>query len=352
MRIHHKAAIGLSVVAAVLIAARLALPGWARDFANDRLSHMGEDYSGHMEAVDIHLWRGAYTARDFVITKTTGRVPAPLLQAPAIDIALSWRDLFHGAIVARVVFDRPEINFVDGRTKADSQSGSGVDWRAQLEQMIPMRLDEVRVTDGTLRFRNFTSTPQVDVRATDVRLTIQNLTNVRDKNDRRPASMDAHATVMEQTPVEAHGRFDPFTGLDDFALDLRMAKIDLVRLNDLLRAYLYLDVAAGNGEFVTQLDVRDRKVTGYIKPLFKDIQVVDWKQDLGKDNPLKLAWKTIAGAFVAIFKNHSTDQFATRTEISGSLDNPSVSTFDAILAILHNAFVKALTPGFEHAGTK
>ena len=53
MRIHHKAAIGLTLVAAVLVAVRLALPGWGRDFANERLSQMGEDYSGHLEQVDI-----------------------------------------------------------------------------------------------------------------------------------------------------------------------------------------------------------------------------------------------------------------------------------------------------------
>ena len=42
-------------------------------------------------------------------------------------------------------------------TATPSQTGAGTDWREQLDKLLPITLNEVRVVDGTLRFRNFTS---------------------------------------------------------------------------------------------------------------------------------------------------------------------------------------------------
>lgn len=122
----------------VLVVARLMLPHVVRNTLNGRMAHMG-DYSGHVADVDIHLWRGAYSLEQLRVDKVSGKVPVPLLAAPRMDIALSWRALWRGAIRATVDFRRPVLNFVDGSGDADSQAGRGVNWRAQLQQLMPMR---------------------------------------------------------------------------------------------------------------------------------------------------------------------------------------------------------------------
>ena len=142
------------------------------------MARMG-DYHGHLADVDIHLWRGAYSIDRLRIVKVSGKVPVPLLDAPRTDIALSWRALQpRRACAARSAFSRPVLNFVDGDGKGDSQSGKGVDWRAKLKLLAPIRLDEVAVVDGTVTFRNFVSNPRVDLKMTDVNATATNLTNV------------------------------------------------------------------------------------------------------------------------------------------------------------------------------
>src|SRR6185369_775734 len=50
----------------VLIVARVMLAIWVRDYVNRKLNEM-EDYRGHIAAVDIHLWRGAYTIHEVKI---------------------------------------------------------------------------------------------------------------------------------------------------------------------------------------------------------------------------------------------------------------------------------------------
>jgi hypothetical protein len=56
----------------------------------------------------------------------------------------------------------------------------------------------------------------------------------------------------------------------------------------------------------------------------------------------------VAEGVTKVFKNQSKDQFATRVPISGTIDNRSMSTSQAIIGILHNAFVEAYKPNLEH----
>lgn len=332
-------------LAAVLIVLRVALPQWLLASINDRLWDELGDYRGDVADVDIHLWRGAVTLRSLLIEKASGKVPVPLLSTPQVEVALSWRALFRGGVVARVHFLHPELTLVDGRGDADSQSGRGVDWRGQLERMIPIRLDEVLISDGVVGFRNFISDPPVDLRATQVEASIVNLTNVRDDGGARPAVLTAQANILDGAPMVAEARFDPFAGLKDFGLDLRVNHMDLPKLNDLFRAYALLDVESGTGDVVFQMEAQQGRVSGYVKPLFRDIKFIDWKED--KKNPLRLAWEVVAATIVALFKNQKEDLLATRIDFKGSIDDPNVGALDAILGILRNAFVQVLGPEFE-----
>ncbi len=59
-----------------LVIVRALLPFWVRDYVNRKLSEM-PDYRGHVSAVTLHLWRGAYQIHNVNIQKTTGHVPVP-----------------------------------------------------------------------------------------------------------------------------------------------------------------------------------------------------------------------------------------------------------------------------------
>src|SRR3546814_2932083 len=76
-------------------------------------------YHGQIASVDLQFWRGAYSIHQLLIIKRDGAVPVPLLDAPRIELAISWRELLHGGIVAEVEFWHPELNIVDGRTERD-----------------------------------------------------------------------------------------------------------------------------------------------------------------------------------------------------------------------------------------
>ncbi|HGM5583082.1 TPA: DUF748 domain-containing protein [Pseudomonas putida] len=346
--------VALASLIVLLLALHLALPYLVRGYLNDKLADMG-DYRGEVADVDLAWWRGAYQINGLKIVKTTGKVPVPLLDAPLIDLSVSWHSLWYDqAVVAEVAFVRPELNFVDGGSKQNSQTGQGTDWRQQLEKLLPITLNEVRIEDGTLTFRNFNSKPPVDLKATQLQASIRNLTNVRDEKGRRDASFDATALIAGDARVESRATFDPFSDFDDFEFRLRAEGLELRRLNDFASAYGKFDFNAGHGDLVIEAQAEDGRLNGYIKPLLRDVDVFDWQQDVeDKDKGFfRSIWEAVVGASETVLKNQPKNQFATRVELSGSVRQQNISAFEAFLQILRNGFVQAFNARYEQPPPK
>ena len=341
--------IGLASLIVLLLALLLALPYLVRNYLNDKLANMGE-YRGQVVDVDLAWWRGAYQINGLKIVKTTGKVPVPFLDAPLIDLSVSWHALWYDrAVVAEVVFDRPELNFVDGGNKQNSQTGQGTDWRQQLEKLLPITLNEVRIDKGVLTFRNFNSRPPVNLKATQLDASIRNLTNIRDEKGRRDASFDGTALIVGDAKVESRATFDPFSDFDDFEFRLRATGIELRKLNDFASAYGKFDFNAGHGDVVIEAEATNGRLNGYIKPLLRDVDVFDWQQDVQEKDKgfFRSVWEALVGATETVLKNQPKNQFATRVELSGSVHKQDVSAFEAFLQILRNGFIQAFNARYE-----
>ena len=334
----------------VLVALSIALPYLVRNYLNDKLANMG-DYRGHVTDVDLALWRGAYKINGLEIIKVDGKVPVPFVKAPLIDLAVSWHSLWYDhAVVAKVLFVDPEVNFVDGGpNKQASQTGKGTDWREQLSKLAPITLDEVRIADGKITFRNFNSKPPVNINASSVNASFYNLTNVVDVEGKRDARFDGKALLQGQAPLEATATFDPLSNFENFEFRFRAKDLQLKRMNDFASAYGKFDFKAGTGDVVIEAQAEKGQLTGYIKPLLRDVEVFDWKQDVeNKDkNIFRSIWEAVVGTSETVLKNQSKNQFATRVELSGSVHQQNVSAFSAFISILRNGFIQAFNARYE-----
>jgi uncharacterized protein involved in outer membrane biogenesis len=340
----------IATLVVVLVALDLALPYLVRNYLNDKLADMG-DYRGQITDVDLALWRGAYRINGLQIVKVDGKVPVPFVKAPLIDLSVSWHSLWYDhAVVAKVQFIQPELNFVDGgANKAASQTGQGTDWRAQLSKLLPITLNEVRIQDGKIAFHNFSSKPPVNINATSVNASVYNLTNVVDVKGKRDASFDGKALLQGQAPLEATATFDPLSNFEDFEFRFRARDLQLKRMNDFASAYGKFDFKAGTGDVVIEAQAQKGQLTGYIKPLLRDVEVFDWQQDVeNKDkNIFRSIWEAVVGASETVLKNQSKNQFATRVELSGSVHQQDISAFSAFLQILRNGFIQAFNARYE-----
>lgn len=341
----------LAALIVAVIALRAYLPVWVTRAINQQLAELG-GYHGHVRDVDLALWRGAYRINGLVIRQTdAGDEQVPLVSAPRIDLAVSWAALFKGAVAAEVEFQSPQVNFVHAPSSDQDQAGQGVDWREQLQALLPIRLNAVRVYEGSVHFRNFEADPEVDVYLTDLAATVTNLSNADRRDGIQVANLDATARVLDGAPLELAMQFDPLGEMAAFELDLRVRDAALVRLDDLLRAYAGIDVEKGQADLVVELAARDRVLDGYGKLLLRDLDVVSWTQDVERDddNPVLLGWEGVLTGVLTLLTNQQEDQFALRAPITGKIDAPRGRALAAVISIVRNAFVEALKADFESA---
>lgn len=337
----------------LLIAAHITLPYVVRNYLNDKLADMG-DYRGQITDVDLALWRGAYRIKGLNIVKVDGKVPVPFVKAPVIDLAISWHSLWYDhAVVAEAIFIEPEVNFVDGGTdKQASQTGRGTDWRDQVEKLLPMTLNEARISNGRITFSNFNSKPKVKIEADRVNASLYNLTNVVDVEGKRDARFEGKARLLGHANLEAAATFDPLSDFQDFDFNLRATGIQLRRLNDFSSAYGKFDFNAGSGDLVIEATADNGQLSGYIKPLLRNVDVFNWGQDVqNKDKGFfRSIWEAVVGGTETVLKNQKQNQFATRVDLSGSVKQQDISGLQAFLQILRNAFIQAFNTRYEGSG--
>ena len=143
----------------ILVIIRALLPFWVRDYVNRKLSEVPE-YRGHVAAVTLHLWRGAYQIHHVEIVKTTGHVPVPFFSAPLIDLSVQWRALFDGAFVGNIDFFEPKMNFVNAPSKENSQVGVDKPWPQKIKELFPLKINRFTVRNGEVHYRDFSKTPE------------------------------------------------------------------------------------------------------------------------------------------------------------------------------------------------
>ncbi len=211
------------------------------------------------------------------------------------------------------------------------------------EPAMPVEIERLRLVDGNLglvtpvkdrRVRLFVSGADLDV------------TNISSGFREGPAKARLTGHFMGKGYARANATFRDASKGPDFDLLVAVDGASLPSINDFLRAYGKFDVAEGTFSVYSEVKVHDGRIDGYLKPLFKDVKVYDPRQD--KKKPvLKKIYEKIVGGVSHLLENRPRDQVATVADLSGTISDPDTSTWEIVVRLVSNAFVKAILPGFE-----
>lgn len=306
------------------------------------------NYTGRVEDVDVNWWSGSYRLKELVLWRKGGNQDVPFFRVEDFSIGLSWDAIRRGAIRAGVVLENAELNFLDAERAEKRQTGKGTNWLDVLEELLPTTLHRLEIRRSRITFQNFDAEPKIDIQAQEIDALITNLTNVKDHEGRRVATAQLDAKILGDAPITAQARFDPFD-FNDFLFAAEVRQIDLTRVNNLTAHYANVDFASGHGSLFAEFTARDGQLSGYVKPLLEDVNIVSWEQDVKQqgDNPLQLLWEGMLGFLKTLFTNSETRQFATQIEFEGTLDEATVKSWGAVLGVIRNAFVEALDERYE-----
>jgi hypothetical protein len=348
-RHHVWRTLGIIFIVLVVIAAvgRALMPWALRDYVNRTLDR-NQLYSGRIGPIEVHLLRGAYSIREITISKTTGNVPVPFFAAKRVDFAVQWNALIHRKIVGRVLMDEPELNFVDAPTAGDSQTGAGGPWLQMIRDLFPFKINSAIIRNGSVHFRAYQSQKPVDAYLSQLNATIDNLTNIRDETAPLISTIQATALAMDEAKLEYKMTMDPFSYRPTFHMGLRLIGLDVTKVNDLALAYGKFDFKRGWFDLVVETDSKEGQLTGYVKPLFRNLKVFSLKQDIKEDSVPQFFWQALVGAATAIFKNQPRDQFGTLIPFSTNASGAnSTDVLATIGNVMRNAFVRAYLPRLE-----
>src|SRR5688572_17773607 len=90
----------LFIIILALIIIRLCLPFLVIRYVERQINKIPE-YRVHIDDVSLNFYRGSYVIYGLSLWKVTKNVPAPFFKSEAIDLAVQWRPLLHGKLVAK-----------------------------------------------------------------------------------------------------------------------------------------------------------------------------------------------------------------------------------------------------------
>lgn len=329
------------VLLIVLIAARLYLPVWLKDHVNKTLDNI-PGYQGSIAGIDVHLYRGAYQIQGLTLKKVNGGIPVPFLDIDTTDFSLQWGALFDGRIVSDVHLYRPRINFAKGRGGAE-QTGEGTDWTQPIRELMPIDINLVEINNGRISYRDFSSSPEVNIFVENLNGTVNELRNTEDKNVALPSTINLTGTSIGGGKMGIKGKLNALSEWIDMDVDGHLENADLTAFNKFVDAYAAFQFDSGNIDIYTEMAIKDGAIDGYIKPIVRNLSV----KPAENPNPLEVAWAGIAAFFLELFQNQPRDQFATKVPLTGHLTKVGTETWPTIVGVFRNAFVEAFERGTD-----
>jgi hypothetical protein len=208
---------------------------------------------------------------------------------------------------------------------------------------VQLRIDKLFVKGASVGFVNRAAAPPYRVFITDTDVELVNLSNHFTEGT---AQATLTGKFMGSGRTAANAAFRSELNGPNFDMNVRVVDTDMRTMNDLLRAYGKFDVVSGLFSVFSELSVKDNVVTGYVKPLFRDLHAYDKRQDKEKTAFHKL-YEKLVGGVSRLLENRPRAEVATKATISGPVGAAKPRTGEVIVKLIQNAFFKAILPGFE-----
>ncbi|MBN8705358.1 MAG: DUF748 domain-containing protein [Bacteroidetes bacterium] len=329
-------------IVVLLVVIRLILPYVLLHYANKSLGEM-KGYYGHIEDIDLSLYRGAYIIKSMHMDKidTVLKKETKFFNSEKIDVSVEWSALFKGSIVAEIVLKSPVLIFTKNKVELEDLQKDSSFFKVLFDDFMPLKVNRFQINNGDIHYADNTTTPRFDLVLKNLNLLALNLTNVTNEKVELPATVTATGSVYKGT-LTFNMKMNPMSNQAAFDLNAEVKGTELKLLNNFLKAYGNFDVNKGTFGMYTEMAAKNGKFKGYVKPLITDLDVVGPEDK--KDTFFHLTWEAIVGTVAEIFENQKKDQLATKIRIEGNFKNPGTNTGNAVWELLRNAFVHALMP--------
>jgi hypothetical protein len=335
------------IVLVMLTAFRLALPFIVTRHVKKVLGELN-GYHGTINDVNIHLIRGGYQIIGLKIFKD-GNAKIPYADIPVTDLFIQWDAVLQGAIVGEICFNKPVLAFMAIETQTDSfkvasiiqQSGADINWSEPLHKQLPLDLNRVRVDDGQITFFDLSAQPHGDTFLKNIQLDALNLNNAKDNPEDLPSRIYLQALSIGNGQLNIAMKANVLKSIPDMDIELRFENVNLKALNTFLSTYARAEVETGNFNLYSEINISDGHITGYVKPLFNNFKLDEWKDNQSQSGELVL--QSMVKFLENVSKKQHKNQFVTRVSLDGHVPDMETSIWPSVWNEFSQAFISALS---------
>jgi hypothetical protein len=335
-----------SSILILLIIIRLLLPAIVLHYANKTLANL-KDYRGHVEDIDISLYRGAYQIDGFYLNKydsATGK-QSEFFKIARTDLSIHWSAIMDGKVVGEITFFSPILLFKKDKTEIQEVAKDTNDFRKILKSFMPLKVNRLEIHKGSIHYLDETASPKIDLFLSETEAVATNLRNSEGTNEKLPSTLKAKAKTYGGT-INLDMKLDGLKKQPTFDLTAEIENADLTQVNDFFKAYGKFDISAGTLGLYTEFAAADGKFKGYVKPLIKGLKVLGPEDK--KDKFPQKAKEAVFGLVGKAVTNPKKKQVATKIDIEGTFKKTDVNTGEAIWELLRNAFIEALMANVDN----
>jgi len=334
-----------------LFSVRLSLPYLLKDYVNDVIENV-EGYEGHVSDVGLSLYRGAYSLKGMELVMKEKGEKYPLFNARDIDISIHWHALLRGELVAEVFlsdffFDLDAGPLKERNARENIEEIKKTDetvWLKSLRALVPIKINVIGLKRGNIIIAKNTEDERGTFAFENLNGELLNLRNVIRKNDVSPSTFNLTGIVFKEGYLEARGGLNFLTLYPQYDVKAKVTQLPLKRVNYFSQKYAFLDFHSGELDLYAEVKTEGKKIEGYIKPVFDNIEVFDLSEEEG--GFINLIWQGIAASVLSVLENGKTGNVATVIPIQGMRRDPQTDNIVTFNNLLYNAFIKATDKDF------
>ena len=330
----------------LLVVARMGAPYAVQYYVNQQLTQ-AKGITGQVGDVDLHLYRGAYSVDDIEIYSVDEQSsPQPLLAVRTLDFSLAWSALLKGNLVTNMVFSQPEVVIYDKDTSEPEQNErvkNEKTWVGLANNLVVFSIDTLTVKAGKVSLINQTKKGEVPTYIANINAQIKNITNAQNLTKTLVTSVEVKGDLMGEAALSLAGKLDPFSKQANFDFNVEVQRFSVKQIQTVFNVYTPFDIEAGGIDGAVELAAKSNEVTGYAKAGVYDLSIFSWREDVEKDDDglFTIIFEGGADILSSILENDESQLVAARIPIEGTLNNTDISTFQAVVSVLRNAFFEA-----------
>lgn len=295
----------------------------------------------HVADMDISFLKGAY-----IFDSVTGKLKGnknDFVEISEVKVSISWRDVLKGKIKTEIDITGLNFSYTKELKEALAKVPKKKEGKKVINKIFPLDIGMIEVRDSTVILDDYKGLKDKEkVSFTDIKGSVTNL--IAD-NDNPYSHLTLKAKLLGKTMIETTGVINTLDTPWDWSIDSEMHGFDLTNANQFLKRKVPVTFTKGKLDIYAEAKSEEGKTEGYIKPFFKNIDVIEAEENLKGAKHWFIEVITALGNIILQSPDNKT--VATLIPFTMNQSGVHLDKGEVLTKAIEHGFKQKLSPGIE-----